>query len=151
MMSSTSTIPCFLGETGMRAKLSVSSMYTTQHEHFFIAAVIELVLRRADRTFLPTFWLLSTLCHEVCTFTSCATSLAAMYLNHQLAHIKVFTIHLDIMSLSLTSHTQHMNHGHSFQALWRKLNDEVRSLQNKGYFGDGKYGTTFIIIFDPIL
>ena len=32
-----------------------------------------------------------------------------------------------------------MNHGPGFQALWRKLNAEVRSLQNKGYFGDGKY------------
>ena len=32
-----------------------------------------------------------------------------------------------------------MNHGPAFQALWRKLNAEVRSLQNKGYFGDGEY------------
>ena len=26
---------------------------------------LELVLRRADGTFCPTYWLMSTLCHEV--------------------------------------------------------------------------------------
>ncbi|KAF9069241.1 WLM domain-containing protein [Rhodocollybia butyracea] len=61
---------------------------------------IELVLRRPGGSFLPSSWLMSTLCHE-------------------LAHIK------------------HMNHGPSFQALWQKLRNEVRKLQDKGYYGDG--------------
>ncbi|KAF9468114.1 WLM domain-containing protein [Collybia nuda] len=65
---------------------------------------IELVLRRPNGTFLPTFWLMSTLCHE-------------------LAHIK------------------HMNHGHGFQALWKKLDAEVQGLQNKGYYGDGYWSS----------
>ncbi|KAF8896398.1 WLM domain-containing protein [Infundibulicybe gibba] len=62
--------------------------------------IVELVLRRGDGSFLPSSWLMSTLCHE-------------------LAHIK------------------HMNHGQAFQALWKRLRDEVRILQFQGYFGDG--------------
>ena len=37
-----------------------------------------------------------------------------------------------------------MNHGSAFQALWRQLQQEVRALQNKGYYGDG---TTFVPSF----
>ncbi|KAL0565205.1 hypothetical protein V5O48_016821 [Marasmius crinis-equi] len=65
---------------------------------------VELVLRRPGGTFLPTSWLMSTLCHE-------------------LAHIK------------------HMNHGTAFQALWRRLRNEVRELQIKGYYGDGYWSS----------
>lgn len=32
-----------------------------------------------------------------------------------------------------------MNHGPAFQALWRQLRNEVRALQNKGYYGDGTH------------
>ncbi|KAE9407704.1 WLM-domain-containing protein [Gymnopus androsaceus JB14] len=35
------------------------------------------------------------------------------------------------------AHIKHMNHGPGFQALWQKLREEVRELQNKGYYGDG--------------
>ncbi|KAF7316873.1 hypothetical protein HMN09_00421100 [Mycena chlorophos] len=35
------------------------------------------------------------------------------------------------------AHIKHMNHGPAFQALWRKLRQEVRELQDKGYYGDG--------------
>ena len=31
-----------------------------------------------------------------------------------------------------------MNHGADFQALWKQLRNEVRALQNKGYYGDGE-------------
>ena len=30
-----------------------------------------------------------------------------------------------------------MNHGPAFQALWKQLRNDVRNLQNKGYYGDG--------------
>lgn len=33
---------------------------------------------------------------------------------------------------------KHMNHGPQFQALWKRLREEVRQLQNRGYYGDGK-------------
>ncbi|KAJ7475808.1 WLM domain-containing protein [Mycena latifolia] len=65
---------------------------------------VELVLRRPDGSFLPTSWLMGTLCHE-------------------LAHIK------------------HMNHGPAFQALWKRLREEVRVLQDKGYYGDGYWSS----------
>ncbi|KAJ3713663.1 WLM domain-containing protein [Lentinula raphanica] len=61
---------------------------------------IELVLRRPGGSFLPSSWLMSTLCHEL-------------------------------------AHNTHMNHGPAFQALWRTLRNEVRQLQNRGYYGDG--------------
>ncbi|KZP23769.1 WLM-domain-containing protein [Athelia psychrophila] len=61
---------------------------------------VELVLRSAGGFFVPTSYLMSTLCHE-------------------LAHIR------------------HMHHGPDFQALWKQLNNEVRALQLKGYYGDG--------------
>jgi hypothetical protein len=32
-----------------------------------------------------------------------------------------------------------MNHGPAFQTLWRQLRNEVRALQNKGYYGDGTH------------
>ncbi|KAI6113718.1 WLM-domain-containing protein [Pisolithus croceorrhizus] len=35
------------------------------------------------------------------------------------------------------AHIKHMNHGPVFQDLWRRLRQEVRDLQNRGYFGDG--------------
>ncbi|OCH95379.1 WLM-domain-containing protein [Obba rivulosa] len=39
------------------------------------------------------------------------------------------------------AHIQHMNHGPAFQALWAKLRQEVRELQNKGYYGDGYWSS----------
>ncbi|KAJ7707754.1 WLM domain-containing protein [Mycena rosella] len=69
-----------------------------------------LVLRRPNGSFLPTSWLMGTLCHE-------------------LAHIK------------------HMNHGPAFHALWKQLRDEVRALQDKGYYGDG-YWSSGARLFD---
>ncbi|KDQ57192.1 hypothetical protein JAAARDRAFT_35796 [Jaapia argillacea MUCL 33604] len=39
------------------------------------------------------------------------------------------------------AHIKHMNHGPAFQALWRRLNNEVRGLQNKGYYGDGYWSS----------
>ncbi|KAJ7170646.1 WLM domain-containing protein [Mycena crocata] len=35
------------------------------------------------------------------------------------------------------AHIKHMNHGPAFQALWKKLREEVRALQLSGYYGDG--------------
>ncbi|KAI6047220.1 WLM-domain-containing protein [Pisolithus marmoratus] len=35
------------------------------------------------------------------------------------------------------AHIKHMNHGPAFQNLWRLLRQQVRDLQNRGYFGDG--------------
>jgi DNA-dependent metalloprotease WSS1 len=35
------------------------------------------------------------------------------------------------------AHIKHMNHGPAFQALWARLKNEVRTLQSRGYFGDG--------------
>ncbi|KIK63135.1 hypothetical protein GYMLUDRAFT_197565 [Collybiopsis luxurians FD-317 M1] len=35
------------------------------------------------------------------------------------------------------AHIKHMNHGPTFQALWQKLRNEVRKLQDRGYYGDG--------------
>lgn len=32
---------------------------------YYSRTIAELVLRRVDGSFLPTYWLLSTLCHEV--------------------------------------------------------------------------------------
>lgn len=32
-----------------------------------------------------------------------------------------------------------MDHGPAFQALWRQLRNEVRALQNRGYYGDGTH------------
>ncbi|KAF4571104.1 hypothetical protein EYR36_001625 [Pleurotus pulmonarius] len=39
------------------------------------------------------------------------------------------------------AHIKHMNHGPAFQALWRRLNAEVRALQLKGYYGDGYWSS----------
>jgi hypothetical protein len=39
------------------------------------------------------------------------------------------------------AHIKHMNHGSQFQQLWSKLRSEVLSLQQRGYYGDGAYGT----------
>ncbi|KIY43853.1 WLM-domain-containing protein [Fistulina hepatica ATCC 64428] len=39
------------------------------------------------------------------------------------------------------AHIKHMNHGPAFQVLWRQLRQEVRDLQNKGYYGDGYWST----------
>ncbi|EMD34058.1 hypothetical protein CERSUDRAFT_97984 [Gelatoporia subvermispora B] len=39
------------------------------------------------------------------------------------------------------AHIEHMNHGPAFQALWTKLRQEVRELQNEGYFGDGYWSS----------
>ncbi|KAF9267705.1 WLM-domain-containing protein [Marasmius fiardii PR-910] len=88
----------------------VNSLEEYEHNSVFAGRnwnhgeTVELVLRRPGGMFLPTSWLMSTLCHE-------------------LAHIK------------------HMNHGPAFQALWRDLRNEVRQLQNKGYYGDGYWSS----------
>ncbi|KAH7927924.1 WLM-domain-containing protein [Leucogyrophana mollusca] len=39
------------------------------------------------------------------------------------------------------AHNKHMNHGPAFQALWKQLRNEVRALQNKGYYGDGYWSS----------
>ncbi|KIJ70022.1 hypothetical protein HYDPIDRAFT_79182 [Hydnomerulius pinastri MD-312] len=39
------------------------------------------------------------------------------------------------------AHIKHMNHGPAFQALWRQLRQEVRALQNRGYYGDGYWSS----------
>ncbi|EAU85321.2 hypothetical protein CC1G_07591 [Coprinopsis cinerea okayama7 len=39
------------------------------------------------------------------------------------------------------AHIKHMNHGPAFQALWKKLREEVRQLQNRGYYGDGYWSS----------
>lgn len=42
-----------------------------------------------------------------------------------------------------------MNHGPAFQALWSQLRTEVRQLQDKGYYGDGK--TQFCVLCIPMI
>ncbi|KAJ3987964.1 WLM domain-containing protein [Lentinula detonsa] len=85
---------------------TVNSLEEYEHNAVFAGRnwnngeTIELVLRRPSGSFLPSSWLMSTLCHEL-------------------------------------AHNKHMNHGPAFQALWRRLRNEVRQLQNKGYYGDG--------------
>ncbi|KAG6817347.1 hypothetical protein H0H87_009946 [Tephrocybe sp. NHM501043] len=50
---------------------SVNSLEEYEHNSVFAGRnwnageTVELVLRRSDRTFLPIFWLMSTLCHEL--------------------------------------------------------------------------------------
>ncbi|KAF5382042.1 hypothetical protein D9615_004326 [Tricholomella constricta] len=50
---------------------SVNSLEEYEHNNVFAGRnwnageTVELVLRRSDRTFLPTFWTMSTLCHEL--------------------------------------------------------------------------------------
>lgn len=39
------------------------------------------------------------------------------------------------------AHIKHMNHGTAFQALWRQLRNDVRALQNRGYYGDGYWSS----------
>ncbi|KAH6913065.1 WLM domain-containing protein [Coprinopsis sp. MPI-PUGE-AT-0042] len=39
------------------------------------------------------------------------------------------------------AHIKHMNHGPAFQALWKQLREEVRQLQNRGYYGDGYWSS----------
>ncbi|KAF9226524.1 WLM-domain-containing protein [Gyrodon lividus] len=39
------------------------------------------------------------------------------------------------------AHIKHMNHGLAFQALWRQLRQDVRALQNRGYYGDGYWSS----------
>ncbi|KAH9903054.1 WLM domain-containing protein [Cubamyces lactineus] len=39
------------------------------------------------------------------------------------------------------AHIKHMNHGPAFQALWKKLQNKVRELQSKGYYGDGYWSS----------
>ncbi|KAF8558938.1 WLM-domain-containing protein [Imleria badia] len=36
---------------------------------------------------------------------------------------------------------EHSDHGSAFQALWRQLQQEVRALQNRGYYGDGYWSS----------
>ncbi|KAJ3998936.1 WLM domain-containing protein [Lentinula boryana] len=85
---------------------TVNSLEEYEHNAVFAGRnwnsgeTVELVLRRPSGSFLPSSWLMSTLCHEL-------------------------------------AHNKHMNHGPAFQALWRRLRNEVRQLQNKGYYGDG--------------
>ncbi|KAJ4476244.1 WLM domain-containing protein [Lentinula aciculospora] len=85
---------------------TVNSLEEYEHNAVFAGRnwnngeTVELVLRRPRGTFLPSSWLMSTLCHEL-------------------------------------AHNKHMNHGPAFQALWRRLRNEVRQLQDTGYYGDG--------------
>jgi DNA-dependent metalloprotease WSS1 len=37
------------------------------------------------------------------------------------------------------TYLQHMNHGAGFQSLMAELKNEVRMLQQRGYFGDGEF------------
>jgi hypothetical protein len=39
------------------------------------------------------------------------------------------------------AHIKHMDHGSAFQALWRQLQQEVRALQSRGYYGDGYWSS----------
>ncbi|KAL4081832.1 WLM domain-containing protein [Scleroderma yunnanense] len=39
------------------------------------------------------------------------------------------------------AHIKHMNHGPAFQALWQQLRQQVRALQNRGYYGDGYWSS----------
>ncbi|KAJ6513254.1 WLM domain-containing protein [Mycena sanguinolenta] len=39
------------------------------------------------------------------------------------------------------AHIKHMNHGPAFQALWKRFRAEVRTLQDKGYYGDGMWSS----------
>lgn len=39
------------------------------------------------------------------------------------------------------AHIKHMNHGPAFQALWQQLRNDVRALQNRGYYGDGYWSS----------
>lgn len=96
---------------------------------------LELVLRRADGTFCPMYWLMSTLCHEVrqiypffprnTTYTTVAGSYQGI--------ITAISLRVDSQT-----HSQHMDHGPAFQALWSRLRAEVRRLQDRGYYGDGQ-------------
>ncbi|KAI9574627.1 WLM-domain-containing protein [Boletus coccyginus] len=39
------------------------------------------------------------------------------------------------------AHIKHMDHGPAFQTLWRQLQQEVRTLQSRGYHGDGYWSS----------
>ncbi|KAI0049739.1 WLM-domain-containing protein [Auriscalpium vulgare] len=39
------------------------------------------------------------------------------------------------------AHIKHMNHGPDFQKLWTQLRNDVRALQEKGYYGDGMWSS----------
>ncbi|KAG1821763.1 WLM domain-containing protein [Suillus subaureus] len=39
------------------------------------------------------------------------------------------------------AHIKHMNHGPAFQALWQQLRNDVRTLQNREYYGDGYWSS----------
>ncbi|EIM91267.1 WLM-domain-containing protein [Stereum hirsutum FP-91666 SS1] len=39
------------------------------------------------------------------------------------------------------AHINHMNHGPDFQKLWAQLRQEVRALQERGYYGDGYWSS----------
>ncbi|KAH9068318.1 WLM-domain-containing protein [Lactarius deliciosus] len=108
---------------------AVNSLEEYEHNDVFAGRnwnngeTVELVLRRRDGSFTSTSWLMGTLCHE-------------------LAHIKVdIFCSLRISSLGLRRHTQHMDHGPGFQALWNLLRKEVVALQARGYYGDGMWSS----------
>lgn len=42
-----------------------------------------------------------------------------------------------------------MNHGPAFQTLWQQLRNDVRALQNRGYYGDGTHSTKFLLHSTP--
>jgi hypothetical protein len=42
-----------------------------------------------------------------------------------------------------------MDHGSAFQALWRQLQQEVRALQSRGYYGDGTISCSFLSLTKP--
>lgn len=115
------------------AKLWVRSLFgcfRKATESFYV----ELVLRGADGAFQPVSWLMSTFCHEVrfvfdvWRLYSDLSPIARAYKGMCLPKPGILQLHC----------IQHMNHSPAFQALWRRLNAEVRALQLKGYYGDGK-------------
>jgi len=98
---------------------------------------LELVLRRADGTFYPSYWLMSTLCHEV---RQTYYILPEKHYSHHtvVGSYQGITTAITVSRIDSQSHSQHMNHGPAFQALWSRLRAEVRRLQDRGYYGDGQ-------------
>lgn len=130
---STNSTKSLLGGTGTTAKLWVRSLFGCFRRPTD-SSYVELVLRGADGAFQPVSWLMSTFCHEVRFIFDVSqlypdpSSIARAYKGMCFLKPGIPQLHC----------IQHMNHSPAFQALWRRLNAEVRALQLKGYYGDGK-------------
>ena len=136
---STSIIEYLQGGTGTTARLWVwwKRMHVpgTSAKYSF-RSFSELVLRRPDGSFYPTYWLMSTLCHEVrCCFMLRRDEFLIMWSSSWL--ISRCVTGLSSYCQQKLKLYQHMNHGRDFQALWSRLRVEVRQLQDRGYYGDG--------------